>query len=287
MRVKAALQSFCHQKSKHQRQSPHQHTPPTYGAKIQYASPDDYNHILPAEQLKYIQQVVEVLLYYGIAIDNTVLVTLGDLGSEQAAATALTSNKVNHLLYDLASNPNATIRFCASGIILFIHSDASYLSVAKARSRASGIYFLSDPKPDNITFNEYTPILNGFIFFFCKILRNIMASATEAKYGALFINGQAAVPIQPTLMEMNHAQPPTPIQVENSTAVGIANKSIRQKMYKAMDMHFHWIQNRVLHTHFNVFWKPGPTNLGDYYSKHHPEAHHIQVRSTNLHEPKS
>ena len=50
------------------------------------------------------------------------------------------------------------------GMILFIHSGASYLSVAKARSRASGVYFLSDFKLYNITFNKYTPVLNGFIF---------------------------------------------------------------------------------------------------------------------------
>ena len=84
---------------------------------------------------------------------------------------------------------------------------------------------------------------------------------------------------------MHHPQPPTPIQVENSTAVGIANKSIKQKLSKAMDMRFHWIQDRILQEQFNVFWKPGPTNLGDYHSKHHPTPHHIQVIHTNLHEP--
>ena len=112
-----------------------------------------------------------------------------------------------------------------------------------------------------------------------------MASAAEAKYGALFLNVQAAVPIQKTLNEMVHPQPPTPIQVDNATAVGISNKHIRQNISKAMDMRFHWIQDRILQRHFNVFWKPVPTNLVDYHSKHHPEAHHIQVRGTNLNEP--
>ena len=116
-------------------------------------------------------------MYYGININNTVLVTIGNLRSEQAVVTALTINKVNHLLDYLASNPDSTIRFHASGMILFIQSDASYLSVAKSRSRASGVYFLSDPKPDNINFNKYTPVINGFIFVLCKILRNIMESA--------------------------------------------------------------------------------------------------------------
>ena len=80
-----------------------------------------------------------------------------------------------------------------------------------------------------------------------------MASVTEAEYGALFLNGQAAFPIRKTLVEMHHPQPPTPIQVDNSTAVVIANKSIKQKRSKAMDMRFHWIQDRILQEHFNVF----------------------------------
>ena len=66
-----------------------------------------------------------------------------------------------------------------------------------------------------------------------------MASAAEAEYRALFRNGQAAVPIRTTLIEMHHPQPPTPIQVDNSNAVGIANNSIKQKRSKAMDMCFH------------------------------------------------
>ena len=84
---------------------------------------------------------------------------------------------------------------------------------------------------------------------------------------------------------MHHPQPPTPIQVDNSTAVGIANKIIKQKRSKSMYMRFHWIHDRILQEHFHVFWKPGPTNLGDYHSKNHSTPHHIKVRHNNLQEP--
>ena len=181
-------------------------------------------------------------------------------------------DEVQQLLDYLVSNPNAIIRYHASGMILFIHSDSSYLSVTKERSRSSGVFFLSDYKPDAMIFSAYTPILNGFIFIMCKILRNIMASAAEAEYGSLFLNVQAEVPIRTTLIEMYHPQPPTPIQVDKSTAMGIANKSIKQKRSRSMDMSFHWIQDRILQEHFNVFWKPGPTNLGDYHSKTSPHS---------------
>ena len=179
-----------------------------------------------------------VFLYYAIAIDNTVLVALSNIGSEQTRATSKTMDEVQQLLDYLTSNPNAIIQYHASGMIL---SSIVMLHISWSQKQGVepvGVFFLSYPKPDSITFSEYTPILNGFIFIMCKILRNIMASAAEVEYGALFLNGQASAPIRTTFIEMHHPQPPTPIQVENSTAVGISSKSIKQKHSKAMDMHF-------------------------------------------------
>ena len=70
-------------------------------------------------------------------------------------------DEVQQLLDYIASNPNAIIRYHASGMILFIHSYVSYLLVTKARSRSSGVFLLSDPKPDALTFGEYNPYLMG------------------------------------------------------------------------------------------------------------------------------
>ena len=137
-----------------------------------------------------------VFLYYDISIDNTVLVALSDIVLEQARATYKTMDEVQQLLNYLTSNPNATIRYHASGMILFIHSDASYLSVTKARSRAIGVFFLSDPKPDAITFSEYTPILNGFIFIMCNFFTQHHGFSSRGRIW----NGQAAVPIRTTLI---------------------------------------------------------------------------------------
>ena len=71
-----------------------------------------------------------------------------------------------------------------------------------------------------------------------------MASAAEAELGDLFLNCQEAVPIRITLEEMGHSQPPTPVQVDNSTALGIATRTIKQCNSKAMDMRFYWIRDR-------------------------------------------
>ena len=55
-------------------------------------------------------------------------------------------------------------------------------------------------------------------------MRNIMASAAKDEYGTIYIKAQKVVPIRTTLSEMGWKQGPTAIQVENSTAVGIATK---------------------------------------------------------------
>ena len=90
-----------------------------------------------------------------------------------------------------------------------------------------------------------------------------MASAAEAELGDLFLNCQEAVPIQITLEEMGHALPPTPFQVDNSTALVIATVTIKQRKSKAMDMQFCGIRDRRDQDQFNIYWKPGSTNRGD------------------------
>jgi hypothetical protein len=55
------------------------------------------------------------------------------------------------LLFDyLVTQPDAKIRFHASDMILHIHSDASYLSVSKARSCLGGIFYLGYNPPMKI-----------------------------------------------------------------------------------------------------------------------------------------
>ena len=55
-------------------------------------------------------------------------------------------------------------------------------------------------------------------------MRNITASEAEDVYGNIFVNAQTSVTIRATLTEMGWKQGPTDIQVDNSTAVGIATK---------------------------------------------------------------
>ena len=68
-----------------------------------------------------------------------------------------------------------------------------------------------------------------------------MALAAETEYGTILVNAQTSVPIRTTLTRMEWKKGPTAIQVDNSTAVGIAKKEFRQKKSKATEMRFYWI----------------------------------------------
>jgi hypothetical protein len=70
------------------------------------------------------------------------LVALGSLAVAQSKGTQATEIACTKLLNYAATHPDGSIRFHASGMILHLHSNASYLSEPKARSRVGGIFFL-------------------------------------------------------------------------------------------------------------------------------------------------
>ena len=280
--ITKALKKFAHAIPKQHQAQPHPWTPPQYGAKVQYATDLPVMPLLSAKDRKRVQEVVGTLLYYARAVDPTMLTALNDIGSQQSKPTNITADQLCQLLDYAASNPDATIRYKASDMILHIHSDGSYLSAPYTRSRAAGHFFLTSAPINKSTPNDPPPPSNGPVHTVCKTLRNVMASATECELGSLFYNCQEAVPLRHALIEMGHPQPPTPVKIDNTTAVGIVSSSIRQKRSKAMDMRFHWVQDRQQQGQFLIYWSPGKNNLADYFSKHHPAAHHQKMRSTYL-----
>ena len=108
---------------------------------------------------------------------------LSAIAGEQAAATENTERKVLKPLNYLATHPEAKIRFHASDMILNVHSDASYLSETRARSRLAGYFFLGSKivKGKKIK-------MNGNIFVSCGILKMVVCLAAEAELAAFFLN---------------------------------------------------------------------------------------------------
>jgi hypothetical protein len=90
---------------------------------------------------------------------------LSSITIEETKGTTNTMEKAKQLLDYLATNSDATIQFCASDMIMNVHSDALYLSKANVRSHACGHFFMGWTTKDGNLIK-----LNGAFFTLCTIL---------------------------------------------------------------------------------------------------------------------
>ena len=118
--------------------------------------------------------------------------------------------------------------------------------------------------------------MNGPIRVTSSLIPSVVGSAMEASYAAMYYNAQDAEVDRQTLIDLGHPQGPSIIVYDNEPAGNLANRTAKVKRSKAIDMKYHWIQDRVEQGHFHMVWKPGPHNLADYPSKAHP-IHHFKA----------
>ncbi len=76
--------------------------------------------------------------------------------------------------------------------------------------------------------DEKPIFLNGAIQVMCRILKIVVTSTMEAEVGALFMNSKEGKMVRLILEEMGHPQPPTPAHINNSTAAGIVNDTVKK-----------------------------------------------------------
>jgi hypothetical protein len=143
-----ALERFQHTPHSRAAHSPHAWSTPVYGTHPQLTSPVDDTSLLPQSTITRIQEITGTLLFYACTIDCTMLVALGTITSNQSKGTKATAQALTQLLNYTATHPDATVRYTVSDMYLHIHIDTSYLSEAKARSRASGTFFFSSKPHD-------------------------------------------------------------------------------------------------------------------------------------------
>ena len=118
------------------------------------------------EGKRYIQQVTGTFLFYARAVNGTMLTALSAMASEQDNPTEATMKKCKQFLGFAASQEEAISTFRASDMVLAIHSNASYLSEPKSRSRAEGHHFLDT--------NNEQPKSNGAVLYVSHIIKAVM-----------------------------------------------------------------------------------------------------------------
>ena len=153
---------------------------------------------------------------------------------------------------------------------LHIQADGSHLSRSGSRSVAGAFYYLG-----NIT---DPTLLNGPIDVVSSLIPVITASAAETEYASVFFAAQRGASHRQTLIDLGYPQQDTIILCDNSCAVGLANNNVKAKRSKAIDMRFHWIQDRVKQGQFQVIWRAGQYNLADFFTKTLPVQEFRRLR---------
>ena len=147
----------------------------------------------------FVMQVTGTLLLYTREIDSTTLPALSTIASEHNAPNENTMKRVKKPLDYATSQEEAIIIFNVSGMVLAIHSNASYLSEKNARSRAGGHHLISSDKEN--------PPNNGAVLNLSTITRSVMSSSAKAELGILFLNAKTALTMSKTLGDLVHPQP--------------------------------------------------------------------------------
>ena len=231
----------------------------------------------------FIQQVIGSFLFYGRAVDPTMLTALNSIAEHQAKPTRNTKKNIDHFLDYCATHPNASIRYHKSDMQLWCDADAAYLVAKNARSRIAGHFYLSDKLIDPKK-PQSNPTPNGPIHTEVSIIKNVVTSSTEAEIASTFHNGKICSDLRVRLEEANHQQQNlTPVKTDNENSARFANKNIKRRLTKHMDMRYHWVQDRS--DEILVYWAPGAENLADYFTKHHHPIYHRRIRKVYVQDP--
>jgi hypothetical protein len=91
------------------------------------------------------------------------------LESAQSRAKAHKADKVIKLLNYCNTHPETKIRYHASDMILYIHSESSYLSEIEAKSRVGGFFYMGSS-----THTNKKPT-NGAILIISTVLKHVMS----------------------------------------------------------------------------------------------------------------
>jgi hypothetical protein len=106
--IPKALLKFQHPTPDSPQHQPYKHAPIQYGACVQRVDVDTSAPLSP-DAIKRIQDIVGTLLYYGWAVNPTLLTALSSIATCQANGTTAVAKSCQQLLNYVTTHPNAGI----------------------------------------------------------------------------------------------------------------------------------------------------------------------------------
>ena len=121
--------------------SPHKCREVKYGRKKQLAPEENSSKPLKDAGICWFQTIVGALLWIGRAVNNTLLVALSVIGSQQVSDTEDTNKAIHQLLDYCATYLDDGILYRSSNMTFAGHSDAGFNNETRARNRAGALIF--------------------------------------------------------------------------------------------------------------------------------------------------
>jgi hypothetical protein len=269
-------------------ESPLIYTPPVYGNKYSQVEYRDESPPASDDDIIWLQTGIGKLGYIGLAVDHLILPAVSKLASAQRAPTQQTMKDMRRLLQYVATHPNPMLVYRKGSMQLVAHTDASFMSESRCRSRTADYLYLSANGPSSIA--EH-PDINGAVICTSTIIPLTVPSVMEGEYIGIYNGVLKAINIRETLKNIGYPQKqPTVIVCDNQAAVSVANRQCAIKKSKSAAMRYYIIQDEIDKCTINVTWRPGidkstgnPTNLADAFTKAHPVYYFKKIRSYYTH----
>ena len=172
-------------------------------------------------------------------------VALGAIAAQAHSLTKETDEVVNEILDHLETHAKDLILCRRSTMEIEAHSDSGHLNESKDHSGASKRICLSE--------DAHAPTFHGAVLTISQIIKYVMTSPTEVELASLFVAAKKCVEIKQVSEEMGWPQTLTPIQVDNTTSVGVVNDNIIPKQTNSMEMPLWLLRCRINQRQFSPY----------------------------------
>ena len=156
--MKYKIKKFQHPTPTKPQQLSHHWAAPNYrSAAPQLAHPiNDSPALNPYESIN-IEQLVGYFLYYSCTVDQTMLVTLNSISSEQSKITQKIAKKMVQLVNYASTHPEEITRYHTSRMIILMNINSSFLSEIGSKIISGGYHYLSSPSKKPNPPHTHTP----------------------------------------------------------------------------------------------------------------------------------
>ena len=217
-----------------------------------------------------VQQKAGTLNHHGRTSRYDIVTAVNTIAESQSAPTTLTLSQVDQLENYLSRYPYASVKFEATDMELRAHYDSSLKP--HARHKAGVVIYLAnkDDPPEKV---------GNIIEVVSRTPPGAVASIAEGEYNAQFIATQGVLSHRTVVEALGYPQPPIKLYGDNSTAIGIANDSVKVKRSKAFDKTFHYTRDKVRTKDIDSLKIPTEDNCSDFYTKNlSPPEHRRQAQ---------